>query len=86
MRFCMIAALPVTLLAGCTDGSRQAPVSTSCRGSGPGSSEPKRPNSLPSGASMDAPLTGCTGNVEDTRISQATLDAARAVLIAASGY
>ena len=79
MRFIMLAILPITLLAGCADESRQAPVSTAFRGVGPGETEPEPANSLPRGAAVDGPLTGRVGNIGTTRVGPATLGTAGVV-------
>ncbi len=86
MRTTMLAILPIVLLAACADESRQAPVSTAFRGSGSASTEPEPVNSLPRGASVDAPLTSRIGNIENTRVGPAPRGAAGLTPVAASRY
>ena len=86
MRFIMLAILPITLLAGCAEESRQAPVSTAFRGVGAGSQEPEPANSLPRGASVDAPLTSPVGNIASTRVGPATPGAGRITPSVTSRY
>lgn len=86
MRITMLAILPIILLAGCADESRQAPVTTAFRGVGPGETEPEPANSLPRGAAVDAPLTSRVGDIGNTRVGPATRGATRLAPIAASRY
>ena len=78
MRFSILAALPIIVLAGCAEESRLAPVSTAFGGMGPSMSEPEPANSLPRGSSVGSALTGPVGNLENTRVGPATLGATRA--------
>lgn len=77
MRFNEIAILSIIALAGCAEELRLAPVSTAFRSSGPSNSEPEPANSLPRGSSVDEPLTGRIGNLQNTRVGPATLGTTR---------
>ena len=68
MRILSLMLLPVLAIAGCAQESRMAPVSTTRSSAGPSSTEPEPPNSLPRGASVQAPLTGPVGNVGGARV------------------
>lgn len=86
MRITMLAILPIILLAGCADESRQAPITTAFRGVGPGETEPEPINSLPRGAAVDAPLTSRVGNIGNSRVGPAAVGAATSVPAVSSRY
>ncbi len=72
MRILPLLLLPMLAFAGCSAESKAPPMSSSRNSPGAGSQEPEPPNSLPRGASVDAPLTPRVGNLENTRVGPAT--------------
>lgn len=72
MRIVPLMLLPVLAVAGCAAESRTPPMSTTRSSAGPASTEPEPANSLPRGASVQAPLTGPIGNLGTTRVGPST--------------
>ena len=72
MRILPSLLLPMLAFAGCSAESTAPPMSTSRNSPGAASQEPEPSNSLPRGASVDAPLTGPVGNIGNTRVGPAT--------------
>lgn len=68
MRVAALLLLPLLAVAGCAYESKVPPVSVSTGGS---SKEPEPANSLPLGSSVDEPLTGRRGNIDNTRVGPA---------------
>lgn len=75
MRILQLLLVPVLAVAGCAAESKAPPVSSSSNSSGSAQQEPEPANSLPRGASVDAPLTGRIGNLGNTRVGPATAPA-----------
>ena len=68
MRILPLLLVPMLAFAGCAAESKAPPVSSSRNSQGSAEQEPEPPNSLPRGASIDSPLTGRVGNIENTRV------------------